>query len=243
MNDYSFVGAPQLKRGPLGRSRSPFPQHCGIMKASDTRLFVLYLHELFMLAKAVRDGCDHVFAQTPPPANGHYIKVDPDLHSTINGVLIDAANIKKLVHTGERRLTKESKKVFELRQERSRLLRLLLNGVELDEIVNTRVRNTLEHFDEYLDETNIALSSGRKPPAPMAAYNMTFSDWDVTTPRVFPLRLYVGSERKYYNMKYSIDLSRLRAQAAAVVDRLLSSEVMRGVPEPGGLMVPLPGYK
>ncbi len=213
------------------------------MKASETRLFALYLHELFMLAKAVRDRCDQVFAQTPPPASGHYIKVDPDVHATINAILIDAANIKKLTHTSERRLDKESKKVFDLRQERSRLLQALLEGVELDEILNTKVRNTLEHFDEYLDETNIALSSDRKPPAPMAAYNMTFSDWEVTAPRVFPLRLYVAGERKYYNMKYSIDLSRLRSQATAILDRLSSSEVMRGIQEPGGLMVPLPGYQ
>lgn len=73
----------------------------------------------------------------------------------------------------------------------------------------------------------------------MAAYNMTFSEWGVTVPRCYPLRLYVADERKFYNMKYSIDLSRLREQATAILDRLASSEYMKGITEPGGLMVPL----
>jgi hypothetical protein len=209
------------------------------MKASETALFRVYLHELFMLAKSVRDRCETVFAKTPPPQTGYYINVDPDLHSAINAILIDAANIKKLIQTSPKRRRGESKKVYDLRQERSHLLRDLLAGIQLDDILDTKVRNTLEHFDEYLDETNVRLSSGKAPPAPMAAYNMAFSEWGVTVPRCFPLRLYVADERKFYNMKYSIDLARLREQAIAILDRLAVSEFMRGISEPGGLMVRL----
>jgi hypothetical protein len=57
----------------------------------------VYFHHLFALAQAVRDGCDQVFADAPISPTDGYIKVDPALHARIDGVLIDAANLKKLI--------------------------------------------------------------------------------------------------------------------------------------------------
>ena len=135
-----------LGRSPLASNRTP-------MKASETALFRVYLHELFMLAKSVRDRCDAVFSKTAPPASGYYINVDPELHSSINGILIDAANIKKLIHTGPKRRNGEAKKVYDLRQQRSHFLADLLVGIELEDILDTKVRNTLvglTRFDGHL---------------------------------------------------------------------------------------------
>ena len=119
----------------------------------------------------------------------------------------------------------------------------MLDGLALDEILNTKVRNSLEHFDEYLDEMNASLVAGEPASAPMAAYNMVLSHWEVTNPQLYPIRIYIVAERKYYNMKYAVDLGRLREQAASIIEKLQSLGFLRGDTEPGGLMVRLPNYQ
>ena len=95
-----------------------------------------------------------------------------------------------------------------------------MGGIKLAELLNAKVRNTLEHFDEYLDEANLALSDARVPPSPMAAYNMVLSRWDAINPRVYPIRLYISAERKFYNMKWSVDLDAINKEASAIAERL-----------------------
>jgi hypothetical protein len=214
-----------------------------MVKTEETPLFVIYVHQLFMLAKSVRDNCDLIFADTPLPKTGFYIKVSPELHARIDAILIGAANIKKLIQTPAKRGSCESKKIFELRQGRVKVLGEILKGLALDEILNTKVRNSLEHFDEYLDEMNASLAAGEPASAPMAGYNMVLSHWEVTNPRLYPLRIYISAERKYYNMKYAIDLNKLREQAGSIIESLRSCGFLKNIAEPGGLMLRLPNYK
>jgi hypothetical protein len=99
--------------------------------------------------------------------------------------------------------------------------------------------NTLEHFDEYLDEANLAVSEAKTPPSPMAAYNMVLSHWEVFSPRVYPIRVYVSSERKFYNMKWSVDLGVMNTEASAIVERLLALPGFSAKEGPGALMLHL----
>ena len=202
-------------------------------------LFTVYVHQLFALALSIREACDQIFLDTPVPEKGFYINVSPQIHARIDSALIGAANIKKLLRTPEKRGSSESQRVYKFRIERSRLLAEWLAEVDLAEILNTKVRNTLEHFDEYLDAENVKLSAGGAPPAPVAAYNMVLSHWEVTNPRVYPIRVYIAVERRYYNLKHSIDLGRLRDEADAILKQLKVLGAMQGVEEPGGLMIPL----
>jgi hypothetical protein len=214
-----------------------------MVKAIETPLFAIYVHQLFALAKAVRDNCDLVFLDTPLPETGYSLKVSVELHARIDAILIGAANIKKLIQTPAKRGSSEPKRVYELRQDRGKVLRAIVDGLTLDEVLNTKVRNSLEHFDEYLDEINASLATGEPASAPMAAFNMVFSHREMIYPEVYPIRVYVVTERKYYNMKNVIDLGSLREQAASVVERLQSLGFLRDDTEPGGLMVLLPNYK
>ena len=161
------------------------------------------------------------------------------MHSLIASILSDAANLRKLVVTPHTRLGGESGRQFRLRKARAAALREAIKDIELVELLNSKVRNTLEHFDEYLDEANIALSEAKTPPSPMAAYNMVLSRWEVFTPPVYPVRLYISSERKFYNMKWSVDIDAMHKEARAVVERLAQSDVFGNTESPGGLMVRL----
>ncbi len=166
------------------------------------------------------------------------IQVNPELHSLIASVLSDAANLKKLLITPSTKLNGESGRQYRLRRGRASALCKLLEGVQLVELLNSKVRNTLEHFDEYLDEANLNISEAKNPPSPMAAYNMVLSSWDVFNPRVYPIRLYISSERKFYNMKWSVDLDAMHKEASSVAERLKNSMGSAGE-GPGGLMLRL----
>lgn len=109
---------------------------------------------------------------------------------------------------------------------------------------NSRVRNTLEHFDEYLDDAVLEYESGElEKKAPMALYNVNNLELGVITPAPYPIRLYVSEERKFYNMGHAIDIGALYAEAQAIRARV--QDLMRRAPvdtttdSPGGLMIPL----
>lgn len=209
------------------------------IKFQDTKLFSLYFHELRWLAHSIQTKAEKLFAEAKVPDEGNVIQVNPELHSLIASILSDAANLKKLVVTPHTRLGGETGRLYRLRKARAAALREAIDGIQLVELLNSKIRNTLEHFDEYLDEANIAVSEATTPPSPMAAYNMVLSRWEVFTPPVYPVRLYISSERKFYNMKWSVDINAMHKEASAIVERLAHSDVFGKKESPGGLMVRL----
>lgn len=208
------------------------------LKPEETKLFSLYVHELWWLANGIREKTGRIFSKAKVPEQGYAIQVDPQLHSLIASALSDAANLKKLLVTPTARLNGESGRQYRLRRGRAAVLNKMLEGLQLNELLNAKVRNTLEHFDEYLDEANLSISEAKNPPSPMAAYNMVLSSWDVFDPRVYPIRLYISSERKFYNMKWSVDLDAMHKEASLVAERLKNS-IGAAEEGPGGLMLRL----
>lgn len=209
------------------------------VKLEDTKLLTLYFHELWWLAHGIKTKAERLFSQATVPETGNVIQVSPDLHSLIASILSDAANLKKLVVTPSSRLSGESGRRFRLRKARAAALREAIAGIQLTEMLNAKVRNTLEHFDEYLDEANLAVSTAKAPPSPMAAYNMVLSRWEVFSPRIYPVRVYISSERKFYNMKWGVDIGEIYDEATAIVERLNSHPEFANTESPGGLMVRL----
>lgn len=209
------------------------------VELENTKLAVLYFHELRWLAHAIKSKAEQLFSKAKVPDTGYVIQVDPELHSLIASLLSDAANLKKLVVTPGTRLNGESGRQFRLRKARAAALRKVTASVAMTEILNAKVRNTLEHFDEYLDEANLSVSQAKKPPSPMAAYNMVLSHWEAFSPPVYPIRLYVSVERKFYNMKWSVDIDAMHKEALAILECLAAHAVFAKAEAPGGLMVPL----
>lgn len=209
------------------------------IKFEETKLFSLYFHELRWLAHSIQTKAEKLFEEAKIPDEGYVIQVNPELHSLIASILSDAANLRKLVVTPHTRLSGETGRQFRLRKARAAALHEVIKGIQLVELLNSKVRNTLEHFDEYLDEANIAVSEAKTPPSPMAAYNMVLSSWDVFMPPVYPVRLYISSERKFYNMKWAVDIDAIHKEASAIVERLAHSDVFGKKESPGGLMMRL----
>lgn len=203
------------------------------------KLSTLYFHEVWWLASSLVKKSEQLFDETKIPESGYVIQVSPDLHSLIASILSDAANIKKMIVTPSAKLNGESGAQTRLRKERARRIKEALNAVELDEMLNHKVRNTLEHFDEYLDEVNIKISKAQSPPSPMAAYNMIISHWEAFNPRVYPVRLYVSSEKVFYNMKWSVNIGALCDEAGSIISELRKIPGLIQDDGPGGLMLRL----
>jgi len=206
-----------------------------IMRVENTKLYHLYFFELFWLASGIIKNCENIFEEARLPDSGsHFMQISPEIHERIVNVLMNSANIKKFLKKPKKQKNRFSK----FKKQRSSILWSALKGIKLNEILKNRVRNSLEHFDNYLDKTNIKFNDV-SPTEPMAAYNMIFSDWDVTTPRVYPVRLYIANERKFYNLEGSADIGKIYEEAQDIICCLRKTNIIPEDDGPCGLMVRL----
>lgn len=200
----------------------------------------IYLSELFSLAYSIKKGCEEIFEETKVPDKGYIIQVSSEIHNKINNIIINAANIKKLIKSPLPRQKKESAKNFKIRKQRESVFQEILSGLDLIEIFNTDVRNKLEHFEEYLDSMALKLmdsESDIQKGYPAASYNMVFSHWEVTNPSVYPIRLYITSEKTFYHMKWSVNIKNLYDEATRIIERLEESKLNLDQDKPGGLLI------
>jgi hypothetical protein len=192
-------------------------------------LFSVYVHELHWLASSVVRRAESVFDQVPsPPSGSDYIHVDPDLHSEIYALLGEAAKIRALI-TGRPKRKDQSAREHEVLSRRARTLRCLLSDLSVEAICSPAARHSLEHFDEVIDRTAIgALEDTIPRPVNMPLDLVVWSRaaFEVLkgtlTPRpaIFPLRVYVASERHFLNAEREINIGDLYRECAAVRDRL-----------------------
>ncbi|MCY1462878.1 hypothetical protein D9M71_806980 [compost metagenome] len=65
---------------------------------------------------------------------------------------------------------------------------------------------------------------------------MVISHWEVIQPRLYPIRLYVSSEKKFYNMKWSVDVGLIHSEAKSIIEKLKELKAFEKG-EQGGLMI------
>lgn len=186
------------------------------------KLKAVYFHELGFRCTEIRDNCQKVFELAPPPAERNFVIV-PNVHSLIGHALTAAANVKKLLDD-ERPMNPRNESVegYEFRKARAAMLKAELEGVSLTEMLEVRVRNSLEHFDEYLDEENIRLNKQSTPS--IASYNVGFSHLDNMVFKEGPIlhiRSYETTSRRFFHLRGSIDLGKVHDEAVAVLGRLI----------------------
>jgi hypothetical protein len=209
------------------------------LRGLDSMLVDLYFAEAWSLAISVREQCERVFdlAKNSVEAGGAYMAINPEVHKIIALCLSDAANLKKLFRTSSNRGEKETKRSFDLRCYRAQMLSDLLSGIPFKELTNARLRNTIEHFDEYLDSAVLALSDKQSRKSPWAGYNLVVSSLAVHDPPVHPIRVYSADDRTYHNFRWSIDLDLLYKEAAAAEAVLRTHPRNSHVQSPGGAIL------
>jgi hypothetical protein len=129
---------------------------------SNSPLISIYTTELYWLARNVAARAEALFEEAKPASDGHsYIQVNHNLLTNAVHLLGDSARIKALI-TPSRKSNDESQIKYQIRLRRTAWLRnTILEGIQLKCISDAKVRHSLEHFDEYIDETAIKKS---RPP-------------------------------------------------------------------------------
>jgi hypothetical protein len=202
----------------------------------------LYVEEAYWLARGIAQGCDEIFEATPPPTEpppANYIKVDGEMHLKMVRVLSEAAKLRALIASRPR---PKEQALWEhaFQEARAQWLQTFLHGVSLDAVSNARTRNSVEHFDEYLDE--IARKTARRmidrPTAVL--FNITLGRpnvLDVGSGSVVELRVFLASDRVFVNAGHRVDFQALRDQATAVAARLGSLNGSQSLNERGASII------
>jgi len=176
-----------------------------VPKFEGSKLFRIYLCELQWLAINIKNKCSQIFdyeKQLDPSRD--YIVSNPVLWELLSSALSDAARLKKLIISPSNK-PKLSQDQWTLMQERTTYLQSILSTVALNEISNPKLRNTIEHFDEYLDAANIELLSPVRHEK-IALYKLGLTAWnlDIFKPYgvtceqdIYKLQFYLIKERNF----------------------------------------------
>lgn len=189
--------------------------------------FGIYLSELYWLSKQVEVNTTRIFDDTPPPpqpGNG-YIRVDHELHERILSVLLGAARLRSLVRS---RTTNGSRAQREVLQRRTSELQKLLNGIDLNPVLDSAARNSVEHFDEYLDKTAIESYRGDILKPTLFAFDLVLSSRSLlaqfhvggSTPAVRFFRAYIADERVFSSFERELQLEPLRDCCSSMRNRI-----------------------
>lgn len=180
-------------------------------------LMGVYVTELYWLARQVDEECSAIFADTEPPESPGegYIRVDHALHGRILGVLSKAARLRALVRPRKRGGSRGQKEIL---ARRTATLRDLLAGIDLEPVLDGAARNSIEHFDEYIDGTAIKSARGVIPWPTLFAVDMVLSTrhllegFDVggQKPTTYSIRAYIADERLFTNSGRELRLEPLR---------------------------------
>jgi hypothetical protein len=205
-------------------------------------LLGVYVSELHWLAVDIVNRSKSVFDETTLREDGRgYIKVNETLHADIYAALGSAAKIRALIQSRPKR-RRQSAEAYGLLKARCGALSELLEGIDLEVILDADVRHSIEHFDERIDEIAEDLASGSVPPPVRVPVDMAVSHrwvFDAIEPDGDPkpalvlLRVYVADERVFVNARHEIDLGKLATEAAAIADRTephVLTEGGRGAP-------------
>ncbi len=187
-------------------------------------LTMAYLSELYWLARDSVETCERVFsaAMAPPPEKS-YIKVDHHLHGEIYRILNNAARLRALVNVRSKRYG-QSAGQFAVQESRIRWLLDLIGDLPMAAISQAKVRNSLEHYDEYLDEAALKSSRGELDRPTLFPIDMTLGrDGTLdqfTSGVVYPLRVYLAEERIFVNCGQRISLGDVFDECVGIRDRL-----------------------
>ena len=199
----------------------------------------IYINELFWLLAAIRKNCETLFEKAKITETGYAMQVDVEVHSLIKSIVNDSSHVANLIDPRERRKD-EPIEHYIFRKERGKHLREIFNSISIEKILNRNLRDSIEHFDERLDNLVQSVSKKVKKKQQNLAHNMVFSHKEVIVPFPIPIRVYVSSEKVFYNMNWRFDLGKIHAECVSMLNAIQSLESIKKTKEPGGLLVIIP---
>lgn len=203
-----------------------------------------YLDEPYALAKQVVTTAEDVFRAAPKPAEpADRLQIDHDIMRNLFTLLGSAARINALI--GDRPQQRwQTEQDYEIQRRRTEWLRIgILKGIKLSALHSAKVRNTLEHFDEYIDGAAIGFATNKTPTPSLAPIDFVVSRRralqrfavERKVPHLFFIRVFIASERVFVNCGHEISIQALHTECRRIVKRL--APLMRDREEGGRSML------
>ncbi len=200
------------------------------------RLHTIYFAELYRLAHDVVAAIGRASKVLEGRQNQDFLITAPEPMDSLIAAVGAAANLSKLLD--DNRPRRMSDDAWDVRRQRVASLRSALAGLELPTILSRDLRNSIEHFDERLDEL---VAEERNTSGRSLIYNMTVSRLAVLPPlgvpgELFPLRVFEASTGILSNFGEQIDTQELAEEAASIMaalDRAGFKEKLGGMIVPG----------
>jgi hypothetical protein len=200
-------------------------------------LFV-YLNEIFILTETIVRDCDIIFNSLTIPEDGYSMIIDHENQHLINSIIVSAGNIKKLILPNPSKYSNEAKALHKTRVDRGNYLSNLLKISGEEDMLNIKVRNSIEHFDEKVD--SLALKKHKNNENLInngfILYNMSLSSRKAFQPEPYYLKAYIVDERTAFIDNKPINLDSIHKEATELrnlVSSLLNQD------SPGGFIMKL----
>jgi hypothetical protein len=187
-----------------------------------------YVTELHALAEDVVRLASDVFEAAPRPKTADdYLKVDHAIMAKLFALLGAAARVSATLTDRPRR--DQSARQYEIQKRRVAWLRHdVLKGIKLERVFEPKVRHTLEHFDEYMDNIAVRYATGQIPTPSIAPIDFVMSrrlvlerfDIGGKTPSVYFVRVFIASERVFINCGFEISVQALHDECRRIAKRL-----------------------
>jgi hypothetical protein len=173
---------------------------------------------------------EDVFSAAPkPPSIDDFVQIDSAVIQSLFTALSAAARIRALIADRPRR---KSQKISEYEVQTKRIAWLrdeVLHGVKLERLLDGQVRNTIEHFDEYIDRSALGFATGKFPTPSLAPIDFVVSRrralqrfaLERKVPNLHFMRAFIASERVFVNCGHEISIQGLHTECRRIVKRLV----------------------
>ncbi len=199
----------------------------------DSKLQDIFIRELFYLCYHIEKTADSLFSEYQVRSDEVFFSSKMEGLDLVYSLLSSAAKVQELIISYDKTT---------LHLDRANHIKSILKGLNLNEVYNKKVRNTVEHFSEYLDEANRKHTLFNSSQRYFVAFNMIISHWEpfnlagfpfklykthqLDLP-LYPVRIYIASEKRFYNMDWSINLDSLRNEAHLIKEYLSSQKLFK----------------
>ncbi len=191
----------------------------------------LYIYEVRWLLISCVDAAARL-ADLAPADLGDVMKVDGSIGVSAIEAISSAARLNALLFAAPRRKG-ESLKRFELRKRRASWLRdRVFDGVDVSVLNDRGVRNSIEHFDDRLDEVAEKATDGVHE-FPLTIVSdvalgrpglLEFLERGEAPPKtVQHVRTYVASTNEYRILRWSFDVGAVARCCRSMLDHLVDS--------------------
>ncbi len=192
-----------------------------IAKFDEDRLDLIYQIEAVRLVEDIRAGIDQLEAYWArqrtlhKEASGTILVVDQGIQKSLQTVISDIARLYNL-------LTYESSSkkcpYSDISRERTRHFRALLSGIDLSSISSRAARNSLEHFEERIDQEILRQRNG-EPNPPGIIYACIFANvamLNLVAGDRARIRAFTFDEMLYFNFDATLSLRQARDEVNSV---------------------------